>query len=130
MGNNIMSGFMRSLTAAAVVVSLCAVPTAVIAREPSAQVAAAPAPVAAVPSNPWVTLSAMTTSSSAAAAAVAQDEDHKCSSATSASTDQDDDRICLPPIAPLAVILATIGTAIYILVHDDNGHLGFSISPA
>jgi hypothetical protein len=35
-----------------------------------------------------------------------------------------------PPAAPLAVILATIATAIYILLKDDHHHLDFAISPS
>jgi len=99
-----MSGFGRKITAASIAVSLCAVPTAAIG--------AAPAPVAlsqtaaATPVNPWLTLSAMTSSSSAAATAAAA---------------QGDGEPGFPPIAPLVVILATIAVAIYILVKDDDG---------
>lgn len=112
-----MSGFGRKITAAAVAMSLCAVPTAAIGAAPSAAPVAASQSVAA-PSNPWLTLSAMTTSSSAAAAAAAA---------------QNDDGPGFPPIPPLVVILATIAAAIYILAKgDDHNHLHIfqPISPA
>lgn len=107
-----MPGFARSLTAIAVAASLCAVSTAAIAAAP-APVAASPVAAAAAPSNPWLTLSAMTTSSSAASAA--------------AAAQNDNDGLSFPPWPALAVILATIGVGIYILVKDDNGHLDFNL---
>ena len=107
-----MSGFGRKITAAAIAVSLCAVPTAAIGAAPSP---AAP-PVAAAPTNPWLTLSAMTTSSSAA---------------TSATAAQGyDGGSGFPPAVPLAVILATIAMAIYILTRDDDDGNLSPISPA
>lgn len=111
-----MSGFGRKITAAAVAASLCVVPTAAIGATPAATPAVAPQS-ATTPANPWLTLSAMTTSSSAASAAAAA---------------QGDPGPGFPPIAPLAVILATIALAVYILVKDDddNGFRFFeSISP-
>jgi hypothetical protein len=116
-----MSGFGRKITAAAVAMSLCAVPTAAIAASPAAPVAmpatAVPASQTAAPTSPWLTLSAMTTSSSAATAAAAA-EDY-------------DDGPGWPPIAPLIVILATIAVAIYIVTKDDSGDLHFQpVSPA
>jgi hypothetical protein len=96
-----MWDFGRRITGAAIAFSLCAAPTAAIG-----------APPAAAPVNPWLALSAMTTSSSAATVAAAQGDD--------------DGRGV--PILPLAVILATIGVAVYILVKDDEHH-GTPISP-
>ena len=98
-----MSGIGRNITAAAAAISLCIVPTAAIAATPVASAAAAP--VAAAPVNPWLALSAMTTSSSAV------------SSAAAAQGEDGDGGV---PILPLAVILATIGVAVYILVKDDS----------
>ena len=105
-----MSGIGRKFTAAAVAMSLVAVPTAAIGAAP-----AAPASMAA-PANPWITLSAMTTGSSAASTAAAQDG-------------YDDGGI---PIFPLVVMLATIAVAVYILVKDDDGGRleGLPISPS
>jgi hypothetical protein len=105
--NNIMSGFVRHLTAATVAASVCMVPTAAIAAPVAAPVAGSPASVATAPSSAWLTLSAMTSSSAASAASAAQDGEGPG----------------FPPIAPLVEILATIATGIYILVKDDNGHL-------
>lgn len=116
-----MSGLMGKVTAAAVASALIAAPTASIAAAPVAPIAAA-VPVSATPStaNPWLALSAMTTSSSSAAAAAAAAQDY----------DDDDDGVGFPPLPVLAVILATIGVAIYILASDDDGDLdGFDISP-
>lgn len=109
-----MSGFARKLTAAAIATSLLAVSTGAIAAAPAANRAAAPT-ATATPTNPWLTLSAMTsTSSSAARAAALQDEDGPG----------------FPPIAPLIVILGTIALAVYILTKDDDDEpLGFPISP-
>jgi len=58
----------------------------------------------------------MTTSSSAATTAAA-------------ARDYDDRGPGFPPIAPLLVILATIAVAIYILVKDNDGHIGFHPNP-
>ena len=114
-----MSGLVRKLTAAAVAMSLVTIPTGTIAAVPANTVAAAPV-VAAPPANSWLTLSAMTANSSSAAAA--------------AAAAQDDGGPGFPPIAPLVVILATIGVAIWILVKGDNDgnlHLptGTPVSP-
>ena len=112
-----MSGFGRKITAAAIAISLCAVPTAAIG--------AAPAPAAIVPvsttapASPWLTLSAMTGSSSAATAAALRHEEGHAG---------------FPPLPVLAVILATIAVAIWILVKDDDGTLdidaGTPVSPS
>jgi hypothetical protein len=113
-----MPGLMRNLTAVAVVVSLCAVPTAAIASSPT--VPAAVTPAAAAPANPWLTLSAMTTSSSAASAAAAAQGYNEGPG--------------FPPWPVLAVILATIALGIYIVASDDNGHVNVPlpepVSPA
>lgn len=100
-----MTGFTRRITAFAVATALIAVPTGAIASRPAAapiatqQVAATPA------ANPWLTLSAMTTTSGAANAAALQD----------------DGSPGWPPLIPLAIILATIALAIWILIDDDDG---------
>lgn len=111
-----MAGFGRKFTAAAVAMSLCAIPTVAIGATPSAPAAPLSAPAA---SSSWLTLSAMTSSSSAATAAAADQYDG-------------DRRAGFPPIASLAVILATIAAAIYILVKNDHGHvdLPIPVSPA
>jgi hypothetical protein len=66
-------------------------------------------------------MSAMSSSSSAstaaAAAAVAQDGDY-------------DRGISAPPILPLAVILATLAVAIYLLVDDNPDNPDIPLSPA
>src|SRR5262245_4682692 len=101
-----MSGFGRKFTAAAVAISLCAVPSAAIATTQPASVATTTA--AAVPVSPWLTLSALSGNASAATAAAAA---------------QGDEGPGFPPIAPLVVILLTIAGAIYILAHNDHGHV-------
>ena len=106
-----MLGFGRKLTTVAVALSLCAVPAAAFGATTAAPVTAPQS--AAAPTNPWLTLSAMTTNSSAVTAAVAA---------------EGDDRPGFPPTAPLVVILATIATAIYILLEDHDGHV--SVSPS
>jgi hypothetical protein len=109
-----MSNIVRKFTAAAVAMSLVTIPTATIAATPAAPVAAAPT-VVAPPANAWLSLSAMTANSSSAAAAAAA---------------QDDDGPGFPPIAPLVVILATIGVAIWILTKGDNdSDLDLPVSP-
>ena len=115
-----MSGLMGKVTAAAVATALLVAPTASIAAAPAAPVAAMPATATPATANPWLALSAMTSSSSSAAAATAAAQDY----------DDDDDGVGFPPLPVLAVILATIGVAIYILASDDDGDLdGFDISP-
>lgn len=109
-----MSAFGRKITAAAIAISLCAVPTAAIGASPSP----AAVPVAAAPTNPWLTLSAMTTSSSAA------------TSATATAEQGYDDGLAFPPAVPLVVILATVAMAIYILTRDDDDGNLSPISPA
>ena len=103
-----MSGLGRKFTAAAVAMSLCAVPTAAIGAAP-----AAPARTAAVPTSSWLTLSAMSTSSSAAT--------------TAAAAQEDEGGPGFPPIAPLIVILATIAGMIYILVSDNDGEFDLNL---
>jgi len=97
-----MSGFGRKITAAAVAMSLCAVPTAAIGASPISSAAR----VATTQTSPWLTLSAMTTSSSAASAA--------------AAAQSDDGGTGFPPVVPLVIILATIALGIYILTKDDD----------
>ena len=108
-----MSGFGRKITAAAVALSLCAVPTAAIGATPVAPVVVAQ--TVAPPTSSWLTLSAMTTSSSAASAAAAQ---------------ADEGGPGFPPIAPLIVILATIAAAIYIAAKGSgNGEFHLRLPP-
>jgi hypothetical protein len=110
-----MSGLARRLTAAAVALSLCSVSTVAISAVPPPPTAAPSAATTAIPANPWLTLSAMTTSSSVASSA--------------AAAQYYDGRPGFPPWPALAVILATISLAIYILVKDDDGNLDIPISP-
>lgn len=99
-----MPSIARTLTTAMVASALAFVPVGAIA--------ATPAPVAASSAtSPWLTLGAMTSSSSSAAAAL-QDERRRG-----------------VPILPLAVILATIAVAIYILVKDDDGEVDVDFEP-
>lgn len=106
-----MSDILRKVTAAAIAASLTAVPTGAIAASPAAPTAAPAA--SSTSANPWVALSAMTSTSSSATAAL-----------------QDDDGPGFPPIAPLIVILGTIALAVYILTKDDDGDdLGLPLSP-
>jgi hypothetical protein len=103
----------RGITAAAVVASLVAVSTGSIAAAPTAPRTAAPSTNAASP-NPWIALSAMTSTSSSAATAVAA---------------QGDGEGGFPPIVPLVVILGTIALGVYVLTKsDDDDPLGFPIS--
>jgi hypothetical protein len=79
----------------------------------AAAVPAAPASVhdnapVSLAANPWLTLSAMTGSSSSVAIAVAAQEEGRPGT--------------WPPLASLTAILATIGTAIYILLDDDDSN--------
>ena len=106
-----MSAFSRSLTAAAVAASLCIGTT-------TAAIAASPTPVAPVQTtaptaSPWLALSAMS-SSSAASTAAAQDYDG------------DGWSVAWPA---LAVILATIAVAIWIIVDDDDDDGGLDLRP-
>jgi len=80
----------------------------------------APAAPAVAPSSvsPWLTLSAMSGSTTAATAAAA------------AAQGEEDEGMGWPPLPVLAVILATIGVAIFILVDDDDSSFGAdAISP-
>ena len=108
-----MSGFGRKITAAAIAISLFGSPAAAIGATP---VAASVVSQTRAGSSQWLALSALTTSSSAAT--------------TTAAADEGDERAGFPPIAPLAVILATIAAAIYILLKDDSGRLDTPISPS
>ena len=103
-----MPGIARRITAAAIAASLIAVPTGAIAG--SAAPAAAPVATTA-PANPWVALSAMTTTSSASSAALRHDEDH----------------VGLPPILPLIVIVGTIILGIWIITRDDDDDEGLGL---
>ena len=101
-----MSSLVRKLTAAAVSMTLIAVPTGAIAASPApASQPTAQQAAAATSANPWLTLSAMTSNSSSAASAAAA---------------QGEPGMGFPPILPLAVILGTIALAIWILVDDDD----------
>ena len=97
-------GRARKLTAAAVATALMVVPTGAIASTQPAPSVVTQQAAAAPAANPWLTLSAMTTTSGAANAAALQD----------------DDGIGFPPLVPLAIILATIALAIWILLDDDD----------
>lgn len=115
----IISG-LRKLIVAAAIISLVGASTSAIAA--SNAPIASPAPTAA---GSWSTLAVMT-GSSAATTAVAQRDD--CD-----DHDDRDDRcggFWHPPFLSLAVILATIATAIYILLKDDDNDLDTNpISP-
>ena len=99
-----MMGFSRKLTAIAIATALMAVPTGAIASSTPAPPVATQQAATTTAANPWLTLSAMTTTSGAANAAALQD----------------DGGPGFPPLIPLAIILATIALAIWILVDDDD----------
>ena len=102
-----MSG-LRKLIVAAAIISLVGASTSAIAA--SNTPIASPAATAA---GSWSTLSVMTGSNAAIAAI----------------RDDDDDReggFWHPPFLSLAVILATIGTAVYILIKKDDNNLDFN----
>lgn len=107
-----MSGFARKITSAAVVAGLTLVPAGAFASTPPS---ATPVAATAASSNPWLTLSAMTSTSSSTAA-------------TTAAAQGEGDGVGFPPIIPLAIILATIAVAIWIAV-DDGNDLDIEISP-
>jgi ABC-type transport system substrate-binding protein len=111
-----MLSAVRKLTVAAVCVSLCAASTSAIAAAPVAAASADLAATATSPTavNPWVALSAMSGSSTAAAAAVAAQDEYVAEGPG------------FPPLPVLAVILATIGVGIWILVDDDDGEVFIS----
>ena len=105
-----MSGPVHRLTAAALALALVVVPTGTLATSPATIPQPTPQQAsAALSTNPWITLSAMSGSSSSALAA------------TTAAQDDGDDEF--PPIAPLLVMLGTFALGVWILVHenDDNG---------
>ena len=109
-----MPGSMRKLTAFAVGISLMSVTTAAVASAP----APTPAPVTSTTSvSPWVALGAMNSSSAATAASTAAAQDYR------------DDGMGFPPIAVLAIILATLAVGIWILVDDDDDDDGFDFTP-
>lgn len=109
--------FLRRFAAVAAALSLCASPSAMAANPPAAPVTPAAASTSSV--SPWLTLSAMSGSATATTAATAAAQD-----------DEADDGMGWPPLPVLAVILATIGVAIFILVDDDDNSFGATaISP-
>jgi hypothetical protein len=121
-----MSAFLRSFTAIALTLSLCSVSTVAVAAPTTTSTVPSSAPIIAAPSSPWLTLSALSNNSAAASAALAA---------------QDDAHPGFPPLAPLAVILATIAVGAYVAVSDHGTHrsdfvegilalAGVSVSPA
>lgn len=111
-----MSAFSRKLAAVVAAVSLCAATSAMAATASNV-----PASPSVTPSStqvsPWLALSAMSGSATAAtAAAAAQGEPEEGAG--------------WPPLPVLAVILATIGVAIYFAIDDpDNSFGATAISP-
>ena len=102
-----MKGISSKLTAIAIVTALMAVPTGAIASSPTAP----PAMVqqTATPAvNPWLTLSALTTSSAV-------------TSAAAAATVQDDAYDTPSPWPAWVIIGLTAALAIWILVQDGDG---------
>ena len=79
----------------------------------AAMVISSSAAAAATPQSvqPWLTLSAMSSSSSASTAAAA---------ATAAQDGDYDQGMGFPPLLPLAVILATVAVAIFLLADDTS----------
>ena len=104
---------LRVFTAAAVIVSLVGASTTAIAASPVRSSVSAPAATAA---GSWGTLSVMSGSSAASAAL---------------QSNYDDDRggFGSPSLLSLAVILATIALAIYIITKNDDDDLDFNNTP-
>lgn len=102
-----MPGIIRKITSAAAATALLVSPATALASSRTA----ASAPSA---SANWAMLSAMSSASSSSAALAAAQGDYAY---------RDNRGIPLPVIAVLA---ATIGLAIWILVHDDDGDLDIS----
>ena len=103
---------LHAFTVAAVIVSMVGASTSAIAAAPISAQVSAPAATAA---GSWGTLSVMTGSSAATAA-----------------LQSDDDRGSFghPALLSLAIILATLAAAIYILTKNRDKHLEFNpISP-
>lgn len=107
---------LRVFTVATVIVSLVGASTTAIAASPVRASASAPAATAA---GSWGTLSVMSGSSAATAAMHDIDRDHSHGGFGNVSW------------LSLAVILATIAAAIYIITRDDKDDLDFNtpISP-
>ena len=105
-----MLGCARKIAAAAAAISLgvtsSVAATVVPAARPANQALDVPAP-AATP-NQWLTLSMMTASTSVTATAQAEGDVVEA--------------VSWPHTAPLSVVLATIATAIYILLEEDDGN--------
>ena len=112
-----MLAFPRKIAALAAALSLCASTSAIAASAPA--IPTTPAATSA-PASPWLTLSAMSGSAAAATAATA-----------AAQGDVEDEAgMGWPPLPVLAVILATIGVAIFFLVDDEDSSFGATaISP-
>ena len=103
---------LRALTVAAVVVSMTAASTSAIAAAPTGARVSTSATTAA---GSWGTLSMMTGSSAATAAIRSDDEDRG--------------GFGHPALLSLAVILATIALAIYIVVKDNRNNNSANNTP-
>lgn len=100
----------RKLTSTALAAALLVSATA-------ASAATRPSSASLQTASPWMSLSLLSTSSSAGAA-------------TSAAAAQgEDSNFTHPPIAPLLVILATLGVMIYIALKDDDSDHRFGSPP-
>lgn len=104
-----MPGQLRKVAAATAALALIVTPTGAIAST---------RPAAPAASAQWATLGAMTTSTA---------------STTSLAAAQDgfayDRGVGGIPLPVIAVWLAALGLVIWMLTHDDDGDLGFPISP-
>ena len=104
---------LRAFTVAAVIVSMVAAPTLATAAAPASAAVSAPAATAA---GSWGTLSMMT-GSSAATAAIGSDDDREGGFGH-------------PALLSLAIILATLAAAIYIITKKRDKDLEFNpLSP-
>jgi hypothetical protein len=114
LGGTMMPSLVRTLSAVAALGSVMAVPAgSIAAAQPAIPSPTVQQASAAAATNPWLALSAMTSSSGAASAAATQG----------------DATVGPPPVAPLMVILGTIALAVWILIGDNDGDFNLTEEP-
>ena len=119
-----MRSITRKLASAAVAAALIVSPTAAAAASMSA-------PLASQPQNSWTTLSQMNAAGAVAlAGSGAAPNAATMAAAAQTSDDQREYRSNPLPLPVLAVLLAVLGTAIYIaFIEKHRGHVNFPITP-